>query len=93
MTKKRKAPFDCRAAAANLRKRFDNEEKARIARLKRASSDAAAIIAMIRTEFNPKRIYQWGSLLRTKDFNAILTGRRTHKRHSVAAHSAAGMRN
>ncbi len=60
------------AAMDVYRKNFDNREKV-VAEQNRnlflqALSDASAIIQMIIGKYNPRRIYQWGSLLAPEAF-------------------------
>jgi predicted nucleotidyltransferase len=61
--------FDIKAAAENLRKRFERNRRERLALHERAARDAAAIIEMVRKRYNPKRIYQWGSVLKPEQFD------------------------
>lgn len=52
----------------------DKEERRRAridARFARATRDAGAIIAEIAAQVNPRRIYQWGSLLDRERFSEI----------------------
>ncbi len=50
----------------------ERRRQARIeARFEQATRDAAAIIAAIVREVNPRRIYQWGSLLDRSRFSEI----------------------
>ena len=60
--------FNIQAAAANLRRRFEKRRRERLALHEKALCDCAAIISMIIAEYKPKRIYQWGSLLRPENF-------------------------
>jgi predicted nucleotidyltransferase len=65
------AEFDYKKA----REFLENREKDRINRnaflCKKAAADAERIITVIRTEFHPRRIYQWGSLVNTAAFTEI----------------------
>ena len=61
--------FDYKAAAANLKRRFEKRRSERRALHEKASRDCAAIIAMIIEEYKPIRIYQWDSLLRPEQFD------------------------
>ena len=61
--------FNYDTAAANLKKRFERRRRKRLMLHKKASRDCAAIINMIIKEFNPFRIYQWGSLLHPERFD------------------------
>ncbi len=61
-------PFDIEEARENLRKRRESAGQERERLFLKAEADCAAIIAMIRRQFNPKRIYQWGSLLHKEMF-------------------------
>lgn len=50
----------------------ERRRNARIdARFERATRDAAAIVAAIAQQVNPRRIYQWGSLLDRSRFSEI----------------------
>ncbi len=50
----------------------DAQHRARIdARFERAGRDARAIIAQIAAQVNPRRIYQWGSVLDRSRFSEI----------------------
>ncbi|MCX7726831.1 MAG: nucleotidyltransferase domain-containing protein [Chitinispirillaceae bacterium] len=62
-------PFNWEAAAKNLKRRFTEERKQRLSLYKKATSDCKEIIEMIIKEFNPKRIYIWGSLLDSEKFD------------------------
>jgi predicted nucleotidyltransferase len=65
------AEFDFNAARMFLL----NKRKKRIRRnrglYKKASNDCSKIIKMIIEKYNPKRIYQWGSLLHPEQFSEI----------------------
>ena len=61
--------FDTKAAAANLKRRFEKRRSERLALHEKASRGCAAIIAMIITDYKPTRIYQWGSLRHPEQFN------------------------
>jgi len=61
--------FNYDTAAANLKKRFEKRRRQRLMLHKKAAGDCAAIIAMIIKDFNPIRIYQWGSLLHPEQFD------------------------
>ena len=65
------AEFDFNAARLFLL----NKRKKRIRRnrglYKKASNDCSKIIKMIIEKYNPKRIYQWGSLLHPEQFCEI----------------------
>lgn len=61
-------PFDIEEARENLKKRREKASQEREQLFLKAGADCAAIIAMIRRQFNPKRIYQWGSLLHKEMF-------------------------
>ena len=56
---------DVRAFFAAKTKRISEERRGS---LSRAQRDAATIIEFIIETYNPKRIYQWGSLVRTAHF-------------------------
>jgi len=50
----------------------DSRRRERLSRrLADARKDAAAIIERITSEIKPRRIYQWGSLVRTEHFSEI----------------------
>jgi len=61
--------FDYKAAAANLKRRFETRRSERRALHEKASRDCAAIISMIIENYKPARIYQWGSLLHPEQFD------------------------
>jgi predicted nucleotidyltransferase len=61
--------FNYDAAAENLRKRFEKRRRQRLVLHEKADRDCMAIITMIIKEFNPLRIYQWGSLLHPEQFD------------------------
>ena len=54
----------CREDGAEPRRQFDE-------RFAQATRDARAIVSEIVTQVNPRRIYQWGSLLDRKRFSEI----------------------
>ena len=54
----------CREDGAEPRRQFDE-------RFAQATRDARAILSEIVTQVNPRRIYQWGSLLDRKRFSEI----------------------
>jgi predicted nucleotidyltransferase len=55
--------FDIDAAARKLRDRRVKRRRDLLRLHGEAQQDATAIIDMIKRRFNPRRIYQWGSLL------------------------------
>ena len=61
-------PFDIEEARENLRKRREIAGQERERLFLKAEADCVAIVAMIRRQSNPKRIYQWGSLLHKEMF-------------------------
>ena len=61
--------FNYDRAAANLKARFERRRAHRRELFDKATADCAAIIDMIITQFSPRRIYQWGSLLRAEKFD------------------------
>jgi hypothetical protein len=61
--------FDHVAAAQNLKRRFESQRQQRLALHARAVKECDAIAQMIKTDFNPYRIYQWGSLLHPEQFD------------------------
>jgi predicted nucleotidyltransferase len=60
--------FDIKAARLSLKKRREESNKKNFDRWKRASAETDAIIQMIIQDFNPTRIYQWGSVLDQSKF-------------------------
>ncbi|MBD3315067.1 MAG: nucleotidyltransferase domain-containing protein [Chitinivibrionales bacterium] len=62
-------PFDYSAAAKSLHKRIEKRKHSRQERYRKALADADSIIQMISRNYNPKRIYQWGSLLNPEQFD------------------------
>lgn len=69
MNSEQNKTFNIQAAAENLRKRFEKRNQERLRLHEKASQDCAAIIEMIIGKYNPRRIYQWGSLLNPVQFN------------------------
>ena len=67
--KDKNSGFNYDAAAANLKKRFEKRRLERLSLHEQASRDSAAIIDMIIKDFNPLRIYQWGSVLHPEQFD------------------------
>ena len=58
--------------AREFQRNRERHRQARIQeRFERATTDAAAIIAAIVEQVNPRRIYQWGSLLDRSRFSEI----------------------
>ncbi len=60
--------FNIEEARESLRKRRDIVEREREQLFNKAYADYKEILNMIIQRFNPKRIYQWGSLLDKKMF-------------------------
>lgn len=56
---------------ATLERRINARKAANREKWLRAKRDFDAIIAMIETDYNPQRIYCWGSLLDEAKFNAM----------------------
>jgi len=61
--------FDFDSAAARIKKRDTERHLEREALFKKAVENCKEIVEMIKTEFTPSRIYQWGSLLRPDQFD------------------------
>jgi len=61
--------FNYDKAAANLKQRFDRRSAHRRELFIKATTDCAAIVNMIIEQYNPRRIYQWGSLLHAEQFD------------------------
>jgi len=51
------------------RERREHAEQERIRLLARAQADASGVVDMIAREYQPDRIYQWGSLVETAHFS------------------------
>ena len=64
------AKFNIAAAAENLRIRSRKRTVENKLLFEKATSDAAKIIHLIITKYNPVRIYHWGSLLHEERFSA-----------------------
>lgn len=62
------APFDYAGAAQRLRARSAAREAELAARLERARQEAAAIVAMMVRQYQPQRVWQWGSLVHGRGF-------------------------
>ena len=60
--------FDIAAARKALAVREEKRRTKNVELHSRATADAARIVDMVRLRFNPKRIYQWGSLLYPQNF-------------------------
>ncbi|MBD3391036.1 MAG: nucleotidyltransferase domain-containing protein [Chitinivibrionales bacterium] len=61
--------FDTAAVARKLRERDARRRQHRLELHRRAAADADAIIGLIRDKYNPRRIYQWGSVLHPDRFD------------------------
>jgi predicted nucleotidyltransferase len=61
--------FDTAAAARKLRERESRRRQQRRELHRQAAGDADAIIRFIRDKYNPRRIYQWGSVLHPERFD------------------------
>lgn len=60
--------FDIPAARANLRRRFQERRKSLDLLTEQARKDVQRITAMLIERYQPRRIYQWGSLLEPNGF-------------------------
>lgn len=60
--------FDIIGARKNLKNRRDELKREREKLFYKAAADSKDIIKMIINDYNPKRIYQWDSLLEIKMF-------------------------
>lgn len=69
MVNEMEKPFNTKEAAENLKKRFKSRKHSRNELFKKAEADSKTIIEMIINEFDPQRIYQWGSLLKAEQFD------------------------
>jgi predicted nucleotidyltransferase len=65
------ATFSRTATRQFLQKKWQQEQAARLRLWQEANDDADAIIAMIIQKYNPRRIYQWGSVLNPGEFSEI----------------------
>lgn len=63
--------FDIKKARDNLARRVRSAEEEKHKRFVRAWEDFEAIVDMLIKKYNPKRIYQWGSLLNERFFSNI----------------------
>jgi predicted nucleotidyltransferase len=63
--------FDMRQARENLRRREARRQAATHALFIQAWEDFTAITGMLVRKYNPRRIYQWGSLTREEHFSEI----------------------
>ena len=61
--------FDTIAAVQNLKRRFEAQRRQRLALHARAVKECDAIVQMIKTDFNPRSIHLWGSLLHPEQFD------------------------
>jgi predicted nucleotidyltransferase len=64
-------PFDYAAARRAIEERERKRREANERRFEQATRDCEAIISMIKERYNPKRIYQWGSLLNKAKFDEM----------------------
>ena len=62
---------EARTIRAFVRARKKRNKERLASRLKAARRDFQAITAMIAGEYNPKRIYQWGSLMEDRHFSEM----------------------
>jgi predicted nucleotidyltransferase len=62
--------IDLAVVRRNLEARWRKQDQENIKRFSEARRDARSIIGMIRKKYHPSRIYQWGSLLDKRTFNA-----------------------
>ena len=60
--------FDVKAAARHLAQQDIELERRIDERFKQAWRDFAAIVAMIVSDYAPEQVYQWGSLLKRRNF-------------------------
>ena len=67
----KKKSFNIQKAREFVREKQRRLEEERHVRFERAWHDFNKIIAMLINKYNPKRIYQWGSLLNEKHFSEI----------------------
>ena len=65
------AAFDYAAARRRLQAHAAAREQDLAARLAQARQEAAAIIAMIVSTYEPTRIWQWGSLVHGRGFSEV----------------------
>ncbi|MBN2542150.1 nucleotidyltransferase domain-containing protein [bacterium] len=63
--------FNIEKARQKIRDKQRQEKEKRQKLLKKALADFDNIIKMLIEKYNPKRIYQWGSLLNTSNFSEI----------------------
>ena len=63
--------FDYAAARNALQQKKSKREALNTQQWKQANREADAIIKMLIEKYNPKRIYQWGSLLNRKTFSEM----------------------
>jgi predicted nucleotidyltransferase len=64
-------PFDYAAARRAIEERERKRKEANKRLFEQATRDCEAIISMIKERYNPKRIYQWGSLLNKAKFDEM----------------------
>jgi len=63
--------FDIQAARENWKKRIDNRTRQRRELWEKANAEADRAIALIIERYQPKRVIQWGSVLRPERFTEI----------------------
>jgi len=63
--------FDINAARETLRRRNEKFAERLRDRYREATADCADIIDMLKRRYDPRRIWQWGSLLHEEQFSEI----------------------
>lgn len=63
--------FDIQAARENWRKRVDERNRQRRELWERAKTEADCAVALIIERYEPRRVIQWGSVLRPERFTEI----------------------
>lgn len=63
--------FDIQAARENWRKRVDERNQQRRELWERAKTEADCAVALIIERYEPRRVIQWGSVLRPERFTEI----------------------
>lgn len=63
--------FDIEAARKTYRQRISAQKEERARRHRQAQAEADRVIQHIKEQYNPRRIIQWGSVLRPERFTEI----------------------
>lgn len=63
--------FDSQAARQNFRRRIEERRQARLERWRQARAEAERAVSFIVETYHPRRVVQWGSVLRPELFTEV----------------------